>query len=413
MGGSTAKALLDMPRVNEPDAPKKPRGRHPAQRLTPVKVKALSTPGRYADGNNLYLEVDERGAKRWLWRGVSRGKRCDLGLGSVVVVSLKEARLEALRLKISASKGEDVRAGRRSLRAAGTPTFKQAAITVHAAHSPSFRNAKHSDDWLNSLKMYAFPHFGARSIDAVTSADILKALETFWTAKPETARRVKQRIRAVLDWAKASGYRTGENPVQGITKALPRHKSSHTHYAAMPYAEIPNFIPQLREADAGEPARLALEWTILTCARSGEALGARWEEIDRDAAVWTVPAVRMKAGRVHRVPLSPRCLELLTLLDRHRDKSGYLFPGRKEGQSLSNMALAMVMRRLGRTETVHGFRSAFRDWASEQTSAPHAVCEAALAHTVRNPVEAAYARSDLFEKRRGLMGEWARYCGCS
>jgi integrase len=400
---------LDAPRVKVQESSRKPRGAHPAQRLTAVKVKALRIPGRYADGNNLYLIVDERGTKRWMWRGVVRGKRCDLGLGSAVVVTLAEARSEALRLRIAAKRGEDLLAGRRAARAP-VPTFREAAKIVHAQHSAAFRNDKHRAAWLSTLDTYVFPHFGDRRVDQVTRADVLAALSGFWTRRPETARRVKQRIRIVLEWARAAGHRSGDNPVDGLKRVLPRHSTAQEHHAAMAYTELPAFLTSVREAPwAAAAVRLALEWTILTCVRTSEALGAKWGEIDREGRVWTIPGERMKAGRSHRVPLSPRSLELLDRAGAIAEEGGYVFPGRQARKPLSNMALAMLMRRLGRSETVHGMRSAFRDWASEQTNAPHAVCEAALAHVISNSVEAAYARSDLFDRRRELMEAWATF----
>ena len=288
----------------------KPRGKHPHQRLTAVHVRALKKSGRYADGHGLYLFVEPSGAKRWIWRGVVRGKRCDLGVGPVALVSLADARAEAIRLKTIAWKGGDPRADRRRERE-GTVTFRKAAEQVHASHSATFRNEKHKTQWLASLEADVFPVFGDRPIETIESADVLKALTPIWTTKPETARRLKQRIKVVLDWAKASGHRSGENPVDGVARVLPRHKSQQAHHAALPYAEVPAFIQTLRATDASESTKLAFEVLILTAARTSEVLGARWDEIDLDSKVWTIPAVRIKAGREHRVPLSARCVELI------------------------------------------------------------------------------------------------------
>ncbi len=388
----------------------KPTGKHPDKRLSAVGIRSLRSPGRYADGNGLYLFVDDSGAKRWILRTVVNGRRRDLGLGSLLVVSLAEARLEATRLRRLARSGEDPLAQRRRERRS-VPNFKKAAETVHASHSETFKNEKHKAQWIASLAAYVFPVFGDRPVDQVQSADILKVLTPIWTAKGETARRLKQRIKVVLDWAKASGHRSGDNPVDGLSRVLPaRPKNQQTHHAALPYAEVPSFLKTLRSSDAGESNRLAFEFLILTAARTSEVLGARWPEIDFKKKTWTVPASRIKAGREHRVPLSPRCLELLKRAEELADGGAFIFTGRSPEVGLSNMAFLMLLRRLERDDiTAHGFRSSFRDWAAEQTNIPSAVVEAALAHVVRDKTEAAYFRSNLFELRRKLMDNWERF----
>jgi integrase len=365
--------------------------------------------GRYADGHGLYLFVEENGAKRWIWRGVIKGRRRDLGLGSVALVLLAEARAEALRIKMLVWKGGDPREERRRQRKI-VPTFRQAAKEVHAAHAATFRNEKHKAQWLSSLEADVFPVFGERTVDTVESADILRALTPIWNAKPETARRLKQRIRVVLDWAKASGHRSGDNPVDGVTLVLPRSKKEQKHHPALPYAEVPAFLSTVGTADATMATKLAFEFLILTAARTSEVLLARWDEIDLEGKAWTIPAVRMKAERVHRVPLSARCVELLESAKAIADGGPFVFPGRSPKAPLSNMAFLMLLRRIGRTDiTAHGFRSSFRDWAAEKSSAPRAVVEAALAHVVRDKTEAAYFRSDLFDLRRKLMDNWAKF----
>ncbi len=387
----------------------KPRGRHPDKRLSAVRIRSLQEPGRYADGNGLYLFVDESGAKRWILRTVISSKRCDLGLGSAQLVSLAQARDEALRLRALARKGLDVLAERRASRRT-IPTFADAAREVHKQHSAAFRNAKHTAQWLASLEADVFPVFGERRVDAITSADVLKALSAIWTVKPETARRLKQRIKVVLDWAKASGHRSGENPVDGVAQVLPRHNGQQAHHAALPYANVPAFLQKLRSAEASESTLLAFEFLVLTAARTSEVLEARWEEIDSDLKTWSVPASRMKAGREHRVPLSARCLELIERAKAIKDGGPYVFPGRSEKAPLSNMTFLMLLRRIKLDEfTGHGFRSSFRDWAAEKTNVPRAVVEAALAHVVKDKTEAAYLRSDLFDLRRKLMDTWARF----
>lgn len=369
----------------------------------------MKKPGRYADGQGLYLFVDDSGAKRWIWRGVIKGKRCDLGLGPVTLVALAEARAEAVRLKTLVWRGEDPRIERRRSRKA-VPTFRETATDVHAAHSANFRNARHKAQWLASLESDVFPVFGNRPVDTIESSDILKALTPIWNTKPETARRVKQRIRVVLDWARASGHRVGENPVNGLTQVLPKHKTQQSHHAALPYADVPAFVQALRSGDANQSTKLAFEFLILTAARTGEVIAAKWEEIDLKAKTWTIPAVRMKAGREHRVPLSARCLELLEAAKVIADGGPFIFPGQSPKMPLSNMVFLMLLRRVERTDiTAHGFRSSFRDWAAEKTNTPHAVVEAALAHVVKNRAEAAYFRSDLFDLRRKLMEGWTKF----
>jgi integrase len=389
---------------------RKPRGRHPERRLTPVGIRAIKAVGRHADGNGLYLVVDPSGSKRWVLRTVVCGKRCDLGLGGLALVGLSEAREEARLLRARARKGIDVLSERRTKRLT-VPTFEEAAREVHAQHGAAFRNDKHRAQWLASLEADVFTVFGGRRVDEVTTADVLKALTPIWTAKPETARRLRQRIKVVLAWAKASGFRSGDNPVDGLGTVLPKQDSEKKHHAALPYQGVPKFIAAVRASDATESARLAFEFLILTATRTSEVLRATWGEFDLDAKTWTIPADRMKAKREHRVPLAARAVEILEAAKGLSDgaSASLVFPGR-EKKPLSNMVFLMTLRRMERQDiTAHGFRSSFRDWASERTNTPQAVCEAALAHTVRDKTEAAYNRSDLFERRRKLMGAWAAF----
>ncbi len=388
------------------------RKKHPENALTVVGIKALKKPGRYADGNGLYLKVDASGAKRWELRIIVRGKRCDIGLGGLKAVKLAEAREQARKYRAMARNDGDPLAEKRRARKV-VPTFCQAAETVHKEHAKAWKNAKHGDQWINTLKAYAYPAFGDRRVDQVDTPEILKALSPIWLTKQETARRVRQRIGTVLDWAKAAGFRAGSNPVSEISKALPRQSERKGHHAAIPYAEVPAFVRGLRVGDAATIPDLAFEFLILTAARTGEVLESKWDEIDVEHAAWTIPAGRMKAGREHRVPLPPRCIELLSQAKLLAAGSEFVFPGRSSEKPMSNMVLLMTMRRLGSTYTVHGFRSAFRDWASERTNFAREICEAALAHIVRDKTEAAYRRGDLFEKRRQLMASWAAYSTAS
>ena len=384
-------------------------GRHPDKALTAVQVRALKVPGRYADGNGLYLVVEPSGSKRWLLRTVVQSRRRDIGLGGVSLVSLAEAREKALGYRKLARDGGDPLAERRKAKAT-IPTFAEAAEKVHEEHKASWANPKHAAQWINTLKTYAIPHFGTRRVDQIETPDVLRALAPIWLTKPETARRVRQRIGTVLSWAKAAGHRSGENPVEGVAQGLPKQTDEVEHHAALPYAEVPAFVARLQGAERGEGTKLAFEFLILTALRTSEVLGARWEEIDVADAVWTVPAKRMKMKRVHRVPLSPRALALLALAKELSDDSPFVFPGQKAGKPLSNMAFEMTLRRMALPVTAHGFRSSFRDWAAEATSYPNEVAEMALAHVVKNRVEAAYRRGDLLDKRRGLMIDWATFC---
>ena len=390
------------------DGPMKRPGKHPDKALTALRVKALREPGRYADGGGLYLEVGANGTKWWLLRITVQGRRRDLGLGGVRDVSLLEARERAAELRKVARNGGDPVAEKRKASTA-VPTFDAAVKAVHKEHAPSWRSKKHAAQWLAALEQYAFPVLGKRRIDQIDTPDILRILAPIWLTKPATARRVRQRLRTVLDWAKAAGHRSGENPVDGVGKGLPKQAERVKHHAALPYAETPAFVQRLREQGGAETARLAFELLILTAARTGEVLGARRSEFDLDQKVWTIPAERMKGGREHRVPLSARAVEIVRrAMDLSADQE-LVFASNRPGRPKSNMVFLMVLRRMGMDATAHGFRSAFRDWASERTNFPRDVAEMALAHSVKDKVEAAYRRGDLFEKRRALMDAWAGF----
>ena len=383
-------------------------GRHPHKALTARTVSTTTEPGRYADGGGLYLLVAPGGSKSWMLRTVVKGRRCDIGLGSVELVSLADGREEARRLRRIARAGGDPLAERRRQRRP-VPSFEDAAKAVHTAHAASFKSDKHSKQWLSSLAE-VFKAFGAKRVDAITSADILAALNPNWLTRPETSRRVLQRVRVVFEWCKAQGYRTDDNPTQGLTKVLPKQRVAKGHHAALPYQDLPAFVQALREADAGEVVKLAFEFTILCASRTSETLNAASTEIDLEAKTWTIPGPRMKAGIEHRVPLSPRCIKILERTKALSDGGPYVFPGRSPKKPLSNMVFLMALRRMERRDvTAHGFRSTFRDWAAERTNVPRAVCEAALAHTLRDKTEAAYNRTDLFDRRRDLMTSWSRF----
>ena len=383
-------------------------------KLDPRTAATIKTPGRHSDGGGLYLSVDSTGRRRWVFMYTRDGKRTELGLGGGRDLSLANARKEAGTLRTILASGGDPRSAREKQE---RQTFGEVADAYVEAMRPSWRNAKHAAQWVMTLTKYAAP-IRPRMVEMIDTRDILEVLQPLWQRTPETAERLRGRIENVLDAAKAQGLRTGETPARWrghLDQLLPkRQRLSRGHHTALPYADVPAFMADLRGREA--TAARALEYAILTAARSGEVLGATWAEIDPEGAVWTVPATRMKAGREHRVPLSAPAVELLRGLDAARDAekaklTDPVFPSVKGGKSLSSMAMAMLLRRMGSAATAHGFRSAFRDWASETTGFPHEVCEMALAHTIGNKAEAAYRRGDLFNKRRGLMDAWASYCG--
>jgi integrase len=387
-------------------------------RLTALKVARASKPGMHPDGGGLYLQVTGVGAKSWVYRFSLRGKSREMGLGSLSAVSLVDARAKAAECRRLRQEGVDPIDARKTTRAqfafdaAKALTFKDAASAYIASHRTGWRNQKHAAQWESTLKTYAEPIIGSVSVQAIDTALVLKVLEPTWNTKPETAGRVRGRMESVLDWATTRGYRKGENPARWrghLDNLLPARSKVRAikHHAALPYCELPEFIAALREQD-GVAAR-ALEFTILTAARTGETTGASRAEINPAAKVWTIAATRMKAGREHRVPLPPRALTIID--DVVTTDAKFVFPGGKLGKPLSNMAMTTVLRRMGRGDiTVHGFRSTFRDWAAERTNYPREVVEMALAHSIGDKVEAAYRRGDLFEKRRRLMSEWATYC---
>lgn len=384
-------------------------GLHPTNELSALKVKNVKKPGRYADGNGLYLVVGETGAKRWLLRIMVQGRRRDMGLGSASLVPLAQAREQAVKFRKLAREGGDPLEERRKNHTS-VPTFAEAARHLHSETKSTWKNAKHAQQWINTLEAYAFPHIGKMQVDQVKSADILRVLSPIWLKKAETARRVRQRMNAVFDWAKTAGFRTEENPVGGIERGLPRQNNKPKHHAAMPYAEVSAFMRQLQHDNTrGLIARRAFELLILTASRTSEVLGAQWPEIDFESLVWSIPSNRMKAGVEHRIPLSPRALRVLTELRELRLDGTFIFPGSRLGKPMSNMVFTTSLRRMELPYTTHGFRSSFRDWVAETTEFPNELAEMALAHTIGNKVEAAYRRGDMIDRRRKMMDEWDKY----
>jgi len=379
--------------------------------MSATQAAKLKAPGRHADGGGLYLFIDNNGRRRWIFMYARGGKRTELGLGSARDLSLANARAEAAALRAILASGGDPRAER--TKDDHMPTFGESADTYVEAMRPSWRNEKHAAQWVMTLTRYAEPMRG-KPVDEITTQDVLDVLQPLWQRTPETAERLRGRIENVLDAAKARGHRSGENPARWrghLDQLLPkRQRLSRGHHKALPYDALPAFMADLRSRDA--VAARALEFLILTAARSGEVLGGQADEIDLEKRVWTIPPERMKAGREHRVPLSPRAIEIVKAMQA-LGRPPFLFPGPKPKAPLSSMAMAMLLRRMKSDVTVHGFRSTFRDWASETTSFPHEVCEMALAHTIANKAEAAYRRGDLFDKRRKLMEAWAGYCASS
>lgn len=376
-------------------------------KLSKAAVNAATRPGRFGDGDGLFLVVQPSGSKSWIVRVQKHNTRRDFGLGSASKVSLKLARERAAEVRTWVEMGLDPLFERR--KAQGIPTFREAAAKVLAQHRKTWRNEKHEQQWLNTLEAYVFPQLGNMQVNDITGPMIRNVLAEIWLAKPETARRVRQRIGTVLDWAYASGYRDSEAPMRAITKGLPRQPKKDGHFAAMAYANVPAFIPRLRQRESY--SRLALEFAILTAARSGEVRFAAFDEFDLPAKLWTIPKERMKAGREHVVPLCDRAVRIVERCAELRIRGCELvFPGIKLRKPMSDMTLTKLLREMKEPYTVHGFRSAFRDWVSEETSHQSDVAEAALAHMVKDKTEAAYRRGNLLEKRRSLMDDWAAYC---
>ncbi len=363
-------------------------------------------PGRHGDGRGLYLYVKASGARSWVLRYQVMGKRHDLGLGAYPEVTLAMARNRALEARRMINEGVDPIAKKRQ---AQPKTFKDAALELIESKRPGWKNAKHAAQWSSTLEAYVFPSLGRMQVTRIATADVVGVLKPIWTEKPETANRVRQRIEAVLDYASALGIRGGENPARWrghLDHLLPKPTKVKAvkHHPALPHAEIAGFMEDMSNR-TGVAAR-ALAFTVLTAARSGGTRGATWGEIDLAAMVWTIPAGRMKAGKEHRVPLTK---EAIACLGPERGETDLIFESEvKAGKPISDRSMTAVLRRMGRSGiTVHGFRSTFRDWAGETTSFPREVIEAALAHGIKNKAEAAYARSDLFDKRRDLMEAWA------
>lgn len=396
-----------------------PRAVRTHNRLTALRVQSLKEPGYNCDGGGLYLRVTGGRTKSWVFRFTVAQRTRDMGLGSYPAVSLAAAREAAQRCRQKLAAGVDPIDARDAdwmaarLAAAELKTFRQCGDAYIAAHQAAWSNDKHRAQWRSTLSRYVYPVIGSLPVRAIDTALVMKIVEPIWITKPETASRVRGRIETILNWAKARGYRSGENPAQWrghLDQLLPAKTKVRrvSHHSALAYQELVRFMALLRLKES--VSARALEFLILTAARTSEVLGARWSEIDLDQRVWVIPAERMKGRRAHRVPLTPEAIDILRFMSEVR-RDDFVFPGTRSGRPQSQMALLMLLRRMGYANvTVHGFRSSFRNWAAECTSHPREVAEMALAHVFANQVEAAYFRSDLYDKRRQLMMEWAAFC---
>lgn len=384
---------------------------HTLNKLSARKIATTTKPGRYVDGGGLHLVITPT-SRKWVFRFNWQGKQRDMGLGALRDVPLSEARELAGKAREHLRASRDPITERDGLKRAAlaVPTFGEMADSLIESIGHGFRNSKHCAQWRMTLTKYAAP-LRKKRVDEITTTDVLEVLQPIWAAKSETAARLRGRIERVLDAARAKGYRSGENPARWrghLDAILPKpSKLTRGHHAAMAFDDIPQFIERLRKTQG--LGALALEFLILTAARSGEVFAAKRSEFDLKTKVWTVPGLRMKSGREHRVPLSERASEIIRdISDKHSGE--FIFPGLRPGTHLSSMTLAMVLRRMDLDCTVHGFRSTFRDWAGERTSFPREIAEAALAHVVGDATERAYRRGDALEKRRELMKEWAAFC---
>ena len=378
-------------------------------KLSATRVRALKAPGRYSDGDGLHLFISKRGGKSWVQRKTVDGRRRDIGLGGYPSVSLAQARKRAADNREAIASGRDPVADKHK---AAVPTFSEAAYAVHEVNKPRWRNGSHTSAWIQTLERHAFPKIGRRRIDTISGSDVLNVLTPIWSTRPETARRVRQRMRTIFRWCMAKELIESNPAGEAIDGALPSMPKVKAHLRALPYREVGSALETVEASQASIPAKLCFRFLVLTAARSGEARGATWDETDPEGQVWRIPSERMKAGMEHRVPLSAQALELLGEASALRDEADVVFPSpQKRGSAMSDMTLTKILRSVGLAEhaTVHGFRSSFKNWTLDQTDTPWAVSEAALAHTLGNSTEQAYARSDLFERRRALMQKWADY----
>ena len=378
-------------------------------KLSATRVRVLTDPGRYSDGDGLHLFITKKGRKSWVQRITVDGRRRDIGLGGYPSVSLAQARKRASANREAIGNGKDPVAEKRR---PSMPTFSEAAYTVHEANKPRWRNGSHTSAWIQTLERHAFPKIGKKKVDTIGRTDVLAVLTPIWSTRPETARRVRQRMRTIFKWAMANELIEANPAGEAIDGALPSMPKVKAHLRALPYQEVGSALKTVDASQTSLASKHCLKFLVLTAARSGEARGATWDEIDLPGAMWTIPGSRMKAGVEHRVPLSDQALDALMLARELEDGYGLCFPSPlRPGRMLSDMTLTKILRSTGLADraTVHGFRTSFKTWTMEQTDTPWAVGEAALAHQLGGSVEQAYARSDLFDRRRVLMQQWADY----
>ncbi len=383
--------------------------RHPFNKLTAMTVKKLSKPGKYADGNNLYLQIDISGARRWILRLTVGHRRRDMGLGSTMIVSLEEARQLARLYRGIAKSGGDPFLERQKERGFKV-TFAYCAQKVHELNKPTWKNEKFALQWYSSLENHVLPKIGKLPISQITSSDILNVLSPIWNTRTDTARKLKQRIRLIIKWARAKGFFQGDDPVELAEQALPRKKRSDNHHKSLSYKDVPDLIVKIKESKISLPTQLAIQFTILSACRTSEVLRASWDEIDMQNLIWTIPAKRMKTEKIHEVPISSGMKDILKDAKDKIDSPDYIFSSDQSGKELSNNTLRLaVQKRLGVDTTIHGMRSSFKDWASETTNFANEVSEMALAHVIPNKTEAAYRRGNLMDKRRHLMQMWSDF----
>ena len=377
--------------------------------LSATAVRNLKEPGKYYDLHGLFLRIEPTGSRRWVQRVSVAGRQREIGLGTADLVTLAEARELAVSNKKLARAGGDPLAAKQQHVA--IPSLNEAIDKVIELNAPTWTNAKHAAQFKSTLTNYVTPRLGRRPVNDIQAADILSVLQPIWVDKNETARRVKQRIGTVMKWAIAQGYRT-DDPTLALNQVLPKPNRKPKHRASLPYTNVSDCLKVIKNSDAMLSTKLAIELLVLTATRSGEVRLADWNEVDLDARTWTIPAVRMKMKEEHIIPLSDRALDVLQQAKALGD-AGLIFPGMRSGRPMSDMTMSKLVKELGFPVDIHGFRTSFRTWVQEQTNTAHEVAERALAHKTTNKVEAAYARSDLFEKRRKLMDAWARYLGDS
>ncbi len=373
--------------------------------LSATAVKSFKTPGKYYDLHGLFLRIEPTGSRRWVQRVTIAGRQREIGLGSADLISLAEAREAAFANKKLARAGGDPLAARR--RQVAIPTFSEAVEKVIELNAPTWSNKKHTAQFRSTLEAYVCPRLGRRLVSEITSADILAVLQPIWVEKNETARRIKQRIGTVMKWAIAQGHRL-DDPTLTLNQVLPKATKKPMHRRSISYNDVSHFLEVVKQSDAMASTKLAIEFLILTASRSGEVRGARWSEIDFERKVWSIPAQRMKMKEPHIVPLSDRVVEILKEAQGLND-SVMVFPGMRSGRPMSDMTMSKLVKELGFDADIHGFRTSFRVWVQEQTNTPFEVAEKALAYKTANKVVAAYARSDLFDKRRQLMEAWSSY----